>query len=59
MMTDIERLRHEIDTLRNDYRKLNAHVDAMERRVNESINKCMELQGRVTTLAGRIRGGER
>jgi len=48
-----------IESLRADLLRLNNRIDALERTIRDMASKNMELQGRVTTLAGRIRGGER
>jgi hypothetical protein len=39
--------------------KLRARIDGQEKTIRDMASKNMELQGKVATLAGRIRGGER
>ena len=48
-----------IEALRADLLRLNNKIDALERTIRDVSSKNMELQGKIVTLAGRIRGGER
>lgn len=50
-MTDVEKAKRD---LQNEIYKLHRRLDALEKKILESMSKNMELQGKVATLAGRI-----
>jgi peptidoglycan hydrolase CwlO-like protein len=58
-MTEYEKLVRLVNEYRNDVLKLRARIDGQEKTIRDMASKNMELQGKVATLAGRIRGGER
>ncbi|MDD5547129.1 MAG: hypothetical protein PHO67_08265 [Candidatus Omnitrophica bacterium] len=53
-MTDVEKLRRDLDEYKAMLFSMRNKVDALERHVRDVDSHCMELQGRCATLTGRI-----
>jgi predicted transcriptional regulator len=54
-MEDIERVKRSLDEQRNEINKLIRRIDGLERLIAETRTKNTELQGKLTTIDGRMR----
>jgi hypothetical protein len=53
-MTEVEGFKRQVEDLRAQFNRVEYHVKELETLIRQAMGKNMELQGKVSTLAGRI-----